>query len=37
MAGFAVGHLRVIGGRVVFLLFVLGLTLSFEGVITPLY
>ncbi|MEV0380136.1 carbohydrate ABC transporter permease [Nonomuraea sp. NPDC050643] len=37
MAGFAIGHLRVIGGRVVFLLFVIGLTLPFEGIITPLY
>ncbi|MBB6348263.1 carbohydrate ABC transporter permease [Nonomuraea muscovyensis] len=37
MAGFAIGHLRVIGGRVIFLLFVLGLTLPFEGIITPLY
>nr|WP_055501224.1 carbohydrate ABC transporter permease [Nonomuraea pusilla] len=37
MAGFAIGHLRVPGGRPVFLLFVLGLTLPFEGVITPLY
>jgi len=37
MAGFAIGHLRMPGGRVVFLLFLLGLTLPFEGVITPLY
>ncbi|MFD2357130.1 ROK family protein [Nonomuraea ferruginea] len=37
MVGFAIGHLRVIGGRVIFLLFVLGLTLPFEGIITPLY
>jgi raffinose/stachyose/melibiose transport system permease protein len=37
MAGFAIGHLRMAGRRVVFLLFVLGLTLPFEGIITPLY
>jgi len=37
MAGFAIGHLRMAGGRVLFLVFVLGLTLPFEGVITPLY
>src|SRR6185437_12114329 len=36
MAGFALGHLRMPGSRVVFLLFLLGLTLPFEGVITPL-
>jgi raffinose/stachyose/melibiose transport system permease protein len=37
MAGFALGHLRMAGRRVVFLTFVLGLTLPFEGIITPLY
>jgi raffinose/stachyose/melibiose transport system permease protein len=37
LAGFALGHLRVRGGQVAFLLFVLGLTLPFEGVIVPLY
>lgn len=37
MAGFALGQLRVRGGRFVFLLFLLGLTLPFEGVIVPLY
>ena len=37
MAGFALGHLRMPGSRAVFLLFLLGLTLPFEGVITPLY
>ncbi|MEU0534437.1 carbohydrate ABC transporter permease [Amycolatopsis tolypomycina] len=37
MAGFATGHLRMPGGRAVFLVFVLGLTLPFEGIITPLY
>ena len=33
MAGFAIGHLRVRGGQLVFVLFLLGLTLPFEGVI----
>lgn len=37
MAGFAIGHLRMPGARLVFLVFLLGLTLPFEGVITPLY
>jgi raffinose/stachyose/melibiose transport system permease protein len=37
MAGFALGHLRIRGGHVLFLLFLLGLTLPFEGVIVPLY
>ena len=37
LAGFALGHLRPIGGRVVFLIFVLGITLPYEGIITPLY
>lgn len=37
MAGFAFGHLRVKGHRSLFLLFVLGLTLPFEGILTPLY
>jgi raffinose/stachyose/melibiose transport system permease protein len=37
MAGFAVGHLRMVGRRLVFLMFVLGLTLPQEGIITPLY
>jgi raffinose/stachyose/melibiose transport system permease protein len=37
MAGFAIGHLRMAGSRVLFLVFLLGLTLPFEGVITPLY
>jgi raffinose/stachyose/melibiose transport system permease protein len=36
-AGFAFGHLRVPGHRVGFLALVLGLTLPFEGIITPLY
>jgi raffinose/stachyose/melibiose transport system permease protein len=37
MAGFAIGALRIPGARLLFLLFVLGLTLPFEGIITPLY
>lgn len=37
MAGFAIGHLRIPGSRFLFLLFLLGLTLPFEGIITPLY
>jgi raffinose/stachyose/melibiose transport system permease protein len=37
MAGFAFGHLRMPGHRIGFLIFVLGLTLPFEGIITPLY
>lgn len=37
MAGFAIGHLRIAGNRLLFLLFLLGLTLPFEGIITPLY
>jgi raffinose/stachyose/melibiose transport system permease protein len=37
MAGFALGQLRIRGGQLVFLFFLLGLTLPFEGVIVPLY
>jgi raffinose/stachyose/melibiose transport system permease protein len=37
MAGFAIGHLRVPGSRLIFVVFLVGLTLPFEGVITPLY
>lgn len=37
MAGFALGQLRILGGTAVFLIFLLGLTLPFEGVIVPLY
>jgi raffinose/stachyose/melibiose transport system permease protein len=37
LAGFGLGHLRMAGRRLVFLTFVLGLTLPFEGIITPLY
>ena len=37
MAGFAIGSLRIPGGGLLLLLFVFGLTLPFEGIITPLY
>jgi raffinose/stachyose/melibiose transport system permease protein len=37
MAGFAIGALRIPGARWLLLLFVFGLTLPFEGIITPLY
>jgi raffinose/stachyose/melibiose transport system permease protein len=37
MAGFAFGQVRMPGHRAGFLIFVLGLTLPFEGIITPLY
>src|SRR5690606_29792864 len=37
LAGFALGHLRPRGGKVVFIIFLLGLTLPFEGIIVPLY
>jgi raffinose/stachyose/melibiose transport system permease protein len=37
MAGFAIGHLRIVGGQLLFVLFLLGLTLPFEGVIVPIY
>jgi raffinose/stachyose/melibiose transport system permease protein len=37
MAGFALGHLRMPGSKAAFLVFVLGLTLPLEGIITPLY
>ncbi|WDZ83941.1 carbohydrate ABC transporter permease [Micromonospora cathayae] len=37
MAGFGLGHLRVPGGRIAFALLLLGLTLPFEAVITPIY
>lgn len=37
LAGFALGHLRVRGGQVAFVLFVLGLTLPLEGVVVPIY
>ena len=37
LAGFALGHLRPAGGRIVYLVFVFGITLPYEGIITPLY
>lgn len=37
MAGFAIGHLRIPGFRVLLFLFVFGLTLPFTGIIVPLY
>lgn len=37
MAGFALGQLRIRGHRALFVLFLLGLTLPFEGVVIPLY
>lgn len=37
LAGFALGHLKPAGAPVVFIFFLLGLTLPFEGIITPLY
>lgn len=37
MAGFAIGHLRIPGHQLLLLLFIFGLTLPFEAVITPIY
>lgn len=37
MAGFGIGHLRIPGAKAVFLFFLLGLTMPFEAVITPIY
>jgi raffinose/stachyose/melibiose transport system permease protein len=37
MAGFGIAKLMPRGSKIVYLLFVLGLTLPFEGIITPLY
>jgi raffinose/stachyose/melibiose transport system permease protein len=37
MAGFAIGHLRVPGSRLLFLLFLVGLTLPLAGIVIPLY
>jgi raffinose/stachyose/melibiose transport system permease protein len=37
MAGFAIGHLRVPGASLLLLFFVFGLTLPYEGIVTPLY
>lgn len=37
MAGFAFGQVRMAGHRIAFVLLLLGLTLPFEGIVTPLY
>jgi raffinose/stachyose/melibiose transport system permease protein len=37
MAGFGIGLLRIPGARLLLLLFIFGLTLPFEGIVTPLY
>ena len=37
LAGFALGHLKVPFARTLFVVFILGLTLPFEGIIVPLY
>ena len=37
MAGFAIGLLRIPGARWLFMLFVFGLTLPFEGIVIPIY
>jgi raffinose/stachyose/melibiose transport system permease protein len=37
MAGFAIGQLRIPGAPLLLLLFVFGLTLPYEGIVTPLY
>ncbi len=37
MAGFALGHLRIRGGQLLFVILLMGLTLPLEGVIVPLY
>jgi raffinose/stachyose/melibiose transport system permease protein len=37
LAGFGLGHLRPPGAQGLFVVFILGLTLPFEGIITPLY
>lgn len=37
LAGFALGHLQVPFRRTLFIIFILGLTLPFEGIIVPLY
>jgi raffinose/stachyose/melibiose transport system permease protein len=37
MAGFAIGYLGIPGARWLLLLFVFGLTLPYEGIVTPLY
>ena len=37
LAGYALGNLRVRGGRFLFIFFILGLTIPFEALIIPLY
>lgn len=37
MAGFALGQLRIPGARILLLVFIFGLTLPFEAVITPIF
>lgn len=37
LAGFSLGHLRPPGHKAIFIAFLLGLTLPFEGVVVPLY
>ncbi|MFI1414132.1 carbohydrate ABC transporter permease [Streptomyces sp. NPDC020707] len=37
LAGYALGNLRIAGGRVVFVLLLLGLTIPFEAIIIPIY
>ena len=37
LAGFSLGHLRPPGSKAIFLVFLLGLALPFQGVIVPLY
>lgn len=37
LAGYALGNLRILGGRFVFVLLLLGLTIPFEAIIIPIY
>lgn len=37
LAGFSLGHLRIPFGKAIFIVFLLGITLPFEGIIVPLY
>ncbi|MGC5565951.1 carbohydrate ABC transporter permease [Streptomyces sp. FR-108] len=37
LAGYALGNLRIAGGRFVFVLLLLGLTIPFEAIIIPIY
>jgi raffinose/stachyose/melibiose transport system permease protein len=37
LAGYALGNLRIRGGRFLFIFFILGLTIPFEALIIPLY